>query len=153
MMLSVNGRIEIDEPDRFVIGFTGTRRGMADKQKEAFIFRVKHQMRFHHKISFHHGGCIGADEDAHYMARDMGLMTYVHPSDIEDTQAMLSKNTITAIYDAKPPLDRNIDIVKACDLLIATPAQKYEVIRSGTMAYNPTSSKIQKEPYNHLSRW
>jgi len=132
-------------PER-VVGFTGTREGMSEFQSKEFRDRMI-MLKVGGSKMLHHGGCIGADEDAHYMAYDLGFLTYIYPSDIEDTQAALFKFTITKTYKARQPLDRNHDIVNVCDILIATPLQEYEVHRSGTWA---TIRYARKKDKDHI---
>ena len=83
---------------------------------------------------FHHGGCIGADREAHNIVHDLGYLIYVHPCDIKDKQAVLPDNTVLGLFEEKPPLVRNKDIVKACDFLVAIPGTRDERVRSGTWA-------------------
>ena len=58
---------------------------------------------------------------------------HVCPCNIEDKRAHVSHSVLTT-KRIKPPLDRNRDIVDACDVLIATPKDFVEELRSGTWA-------------------
>ena len=51
------------------------------------------------------------------------------------------------IRPAKPPLDRNHDIVERCDLLIATPHTVEEQLRSGTWATIRYARKVHRPHY------
>lgn len=120
------------------IGFTGTRNGMTDRQKrqlkEGIIFYQYSEGNF----EFHHGGCIGSDEEAHDLAYNMNVKIVIHPP-IDDKYAMeyeiyRDKNLDVEILPAKDYLDRNHDIVDACDLIIAAVETREEQLRSGTWA-------------------
>ena len=50
------------------IGFTGSRTGMSDKQKEGLVIKLQ-EFSF---SEFHHGDCKGADEEAHAIVREIG---------------------------------------------------------------------------------
>jgi hypothetical protein len=118
------------------IGFTGTRTGMNSKQRADVSALLKGLVPF----EAHHGCCVGADADFHRLVVDLGCDVVGHPP--TNTSSMMSDRLI---YEgaranqyrelpAKPYLDRNHDIVDACDLLIATPATRVEKLRSGTWA-------------------
>lgn len=57
------------------LGFTGTSSGMTPQQL-ATVRRLFMEMRLMH---LHHGDCIGADAQAHYLARELGAYITVHP--------------------------------------------------------------------------
>lgn len=108
-----------------ILGFTGTHKGMTPAQKAG----VGRFMRRFDGIDFHHGKCIGADYEAWQIAQDHFFITFAHPSNILRTQA--------ATYDkwtAKPlpPLARNKSLVATIDVLLATPKEYKEQLRSGT---------------------
>jgi hypothetical protein len=110
------------------IGFTGTQRGMSDKQQIAFECIVSGNIFIQ---ELHHGDCIGADTDAHNIFEMVDAVTVIHPP-IKSKKRAFSK--CSAILAPKPYLERNHDIVNATDLLIAAPETIEEVLRSGTWA-------------------
>lgn len=110
-------------------GFTGTREGMTGPQREAFFGWLEQQ---NYLTEFHHGCCVGADAQA---VADVSLRADVcivaHPGDLG---AMTDADSLAASRVAHKPkanLDRNRDIVDACDVLIAAPKGPEE-LRSGT---------------------
>src|SRR6266403_2732141 len=109
------------------MGFTGTRQGMSERQKNA----VWNLLKKLHPSEFHHGDCVGADKEAHDLVREMvpSCKIIVHPANILG----MSAGCIADVYmPTKDPLERNKDIVNSCQLLVATPATDLEVLRSGT---------------------
>jgi hypothetical protein len=113
------------------VGFTGTQKGMTDAQaatlKVALVSLAPGR--------FHHGGCIGSDAEADAIAYSLGYEMHLHPPIKRDKVANLwrdiSKDTV---YEAREYLDRDTDIAKAAQILIATPRETHEVMRSGTWA-------------------
>jgi hypothetical protein len=116
----------------YSIGFTGTQIGMTGPQKRTFetIFDTRFKS---HLIHFHHGDCIGADAEAHEIARQYGtsVKIHIHPP-INDSKRAFKKGD--TYYEAKEYLDRNHDIVNSSDILIGTPRSQEEELRSGTWA-------------------
>lgn len=109
------------------IGFTGTHTGMTPAQKNivrALLFATSGN-------SFHHGDCVGADAEAHDIAKELGWFIAGHPPDNDKARAFKECDTN---WDPKPYLTRNREIVDACELLIATPTELDEQLRSGTWA-------------------
>ena len=126
------------------IGFTGTQEGMTPSQKESFgVVWDKIKDTFGEVAEFHHGDCEGADKEAHDMAVYLGVYVVVHPPENSLKRAWCSGNR-----EEKPLhyLKRNTKIVKACDMLIATPKEQEEVLRSGTWATIRRARK-QNKPY------
>lgn len=109
------------------IGFTGTQVGMTDKQKAVFT-------TFRERITeFHHGCCIGADYDAHKIVQNNQYVKIIlHPPENNIKMAMNIFGHETR--KPKPYLIRNHDIVDESELLIATPKENLEQLRSGTWA-------------------
>lgn len=138
------------------VGFTGTQAGMTAKQKNEVWFWLNEIRNGSYvvggdKLEFHHGGCIGADEQAHELAGRAGphglsgeYWRHVHWAlDTGDGKvAQLSDINECQVYDPKPPLDRNRDIVDAVDVLLVAPRQRREVLRSGTWATYRYAQKI-----------
>ena len=67
------------------LGFTGTRRGMTDAQKE----RITALLLLFHPRQAHHGDCIGADKQFHELVQQVLPATeiIVHPPDNERLRA------------------------------------------------------------------
>jgi hypothetical protein len=72
----------------------------------------------------------GVDEHAHKIVRSVSkCRVIIHPPTISTKRAFCKGDILLA---EKPYLDRNKDIVLASNLLIATPLEFEEQIRSGT---------------------
>lgn len=106
------------------IGFTGTRQGMTRLQGQALK-----DMLCDAEGEFHHGDCLGADHEAHDIATELHLFTVAHPPSDTRLRAFTVANRI---MEPLPYLERNRNIVRATDLLIAAPREMQEEIRSGT---------------------
>lgn len=111
-----------------IIGFTGTQIGMSDRQKMS----LRRHLVSVGATEFHHGDCIGADADAHWIAIGLGCRIVIHPPEISSKRAFCK--WADCELPAKPYLDRNHDIVDCCDKLIAAPKSLEEELRSGTWA-------------------
>lgn len=111
------------------IGFTGTRKGMTSIQREIVRSLVESEAP---KMA-HHGDCLGADAEFNEICADIGIPTWLHPCNI-DSQRAFCQRGVRYIEQAKPPLDRNHDIVDKSDMVIATPGTQHEIPRSGTWA-------------------
>ncbi len=130
------------------IGFTGSREGMTDKQKEAFADLLRHSAVIKNGIEeFHHGDCIGSDADAHKIAQEYANAVVIHPPANNAYRAFIGESEWVApvILPPKDYLGRNHDIVAACDVLIATPKESHNVLRSGTWATIRYAEKIKKK--------
>ena len=116
------------------IGFTGTQVGMSEQQKKLFgkIIAILHSEGKIHE--FHNGDCIGADFDACNIVQSVSseIKIYIHPPIIDRKRAFFKGAYFT--HKAKDYLDRNHDIVNDSDVLIATPKETFEQLRSGTWA-------------------
>lgn len=122
--------------DAMKIGFTGTRRGMTQAQKMV----LKDLLIQSHAQWLLHGDCVGADEEAHALALAAGIFVEIHPPIEPKHRAFLEPS---AMHEPRPYLDRNHDIVEACDVLIAAPFGP-ERLRSGTWATVRYARKIGK---------
>lgn len=118
------------------IGFTGSQKGMTEHQKS----EVKRILASHEAdvTQIHHGGCIGADAQFHEICFTFGRASFipiVHPaSDVSPSKVAKLEPPDATYLPAKPALVRNRVIVDSSDVIIATPGQGYEVVRSGTWA-------------------
>jgi hypothetical protein len=113
------------------VGFTGTRDGMTELQHHA-LRKILRYFGDNRDNSFHFGLCLGADEEAALAAKRLGYSTVAYPS----TDSKQTSNFTPDIYAQEPkyPTKRNPDIVRASELMIATPGQFFEIVRSGTWA-------------------
>jgi hypothetical protein len=109
------------------IGFTGTRKGMTTPQRNT----LRYMLTIYTGSEFHHGDCIGADNQAHGDAIQCGMRVVVHPPILDRLRAFCKGHETR---DPKPYLVRNREIVGETDLLIACPDVANEIERSGTWA-------------------
>lgn len=108
-------------------GFTGTRDGMSKPQ----LIRVAAALAGP-SLSFHHGDCIGADDEAAELAYRLGHEVHGHPPINESKRAYSIYTHVW--YPAKDYHPRNHDIVDASGLVIATPKDYSPTSNSGTWA-------------------
>ncbi len=81
---------------------------------------------------FHHGLCVGADDEAAEIASEIGFWVIAHPGDLPQYRG---KSEYDEIRQEKPCIERNHDIVDEVEEMFATPGQDYEIKRgSGTWA-------------------
>ena len=116
------------------IGFTGTQVGMTKAQQEE-VERLLYQYR-QHDSEFHHGDCIGADAQAHEIARRLGYCIVIHPSVNSTKRSFCVGDEERARMDY---VSRNHQIVDETTFLIAAPQTELERLRrdrlrSGTWA-------------------
>lgn len=120
------------------IGFTGTRKGMTDKQRQKFVEVIQ---RFHDadpwNFIFMHGDCIGADADAHHEVAQRAFVHWTTVSieifpPIDDSRRKHCAGDLGPVHPPASYDARNKAIVQACDILIAAPDQPEEKVRGGT---------------------
>lgn len=107
-------------------GFTGTREGLTTRQSVALRALLGTLTG-----TLHHGDCLGADSEAHRLARVLGLSVHIHPPRSSTYRAFEAGNLVHAPL---PYLARNHAIVHATSALIAAPRTGQEESRSGTWA-------------------
>lgn len=129
------------------IGFTGTQQGMSARQMDVLDALLQDIKMDGHTLSveFHHGDCIGADEQAHRIAEMHGLYRIIHPP-LDNSRRAWCKDA-ALVHEPRAYLDRNRDIVRASEILIATPAQEREMIRSGTWSTVRYARKLRRVRY------
>jgi hypothetical protein len=119
------------------VGFTGTRKGMTRVQRQT----VKALLMSGRATEFHHGDCVGADAEAHDVARELRLWVVVHPP------TNIEKRAFRQGDETQPPrtyLTRNMRIVDDTEKIIAAPDGP-ERTRSGTW-YTIRYAKSQNKP-------
>jgi hypothetical protein len=112
-----------------LVGFTGTRRGMTPDQRSAVRLALREFAA--DGSEFHHGDCVGADEEAAAIARELGYKIVGHPPSNDSKRAFVIADEE---WKRKDYITRNHDIVNAVDVMIAAPRETKEVLRSGTWA-------------------
>lgn len=133
------------------VGFTGTSKGMLPDQRAAVRSTLQTLLGFVAvkkaplDCSFHHGDCIGADAEAHHIAKAIGYKVVIHPPSNPSARAFCSNDGFVDILHAKPYLVRNHDIVDASDVLVAAPKRMNEELRSGTWATVRYAAKQHKK--------
>jgi len=113
-----------------IVGFTGTQKGMTVAQLSKFKLVIRELDPW----SFHHGDCIGADAQAHDIVQASfpnKVNIHIHPPTNKSKQAFKKGDDVWPI---KPYLERNHEMVHACNILIATPGESVMKLRSGTWA-------------------
>ena len=125
------------------IGFTGSREGMSQNQKEQFVL-LMFQLR---PTEFHHGDCEGADAQAHDIIREFfpDVKIVVHPP-ISNYLRAFKEGDIMMEPDDYIPRDERI--VDSADYLIGAPkVTDHEERRSGswyTIRYARRKNKLNK---------
>ena len=130
------------------IGFTGTRLGMSENQKNQFSDHLGALTFTYPEVHFHHGCCIGADIEADVIARNHKCWMHLHPSTFKATQVQVYEFG-DILYSPAAPLVRDLDIVKASSILNAAPRNdKIEQFRgSGSWATIRYGKKVLGEGY------
>ena len=128
------------------IGFTGTREGMSQQQKEEFALLINQLGA----TEFHHGDCAGADEDAHSIVREIfpGVRIIVHPPSSSYLQAYCrgDEHRAPATY-----LVRDRAIVESTEYLIGAPLSDTPAPKSGTWYTIRYAQKLGR-PHTILAR-
>jgi hypothetical protein len=109
------------------IGFTGSREGMSNKQKEQFVLLLQDMGM----TEFHHGDCEGADAEAHDIVREFfpDVRIVVHPPFKSSKRAYKNGDEIREPDDYLPRDER---IVNETMFLFGAPKSNIELKRSGT---------------------
>ena len=133
------------------LGITGTRKGMTGIQ-------IKGCLLLFNEIEpewIIHGAAHGVDNQAHHMADDLKIRRHIWPSNLIGATSDCLTNRRDIWEDSKSPLERNHDIVDTCDILVAFPAERNEILRSGTWATVRYALKMLKPTviiYPHSKR-
>jgi hypothetical protein len=110
------------------VGVTATRRGLTDAQRRETGTWLAHAFTVYGSRHFHHGDCVGGDEELAGMARALGYLLVAHPPTDERLRAFVESDRV---LPALPYLERNRAIVHSAGLLLACPDGP-ERKRSGT---------------------
>lgn len=121
------------------LGFTGSREGMSQHQKEQFVLEI---LRLN-PTEFHHGDCVGADAEAHAIVREFlpNTKIVIHPPASNSARAFCKGDEYK---DPMAYIPRDRQIVINTEYLIGTPKSDKEVIRSGTWTTIRYARKLQR---------
>jgi hypothetical protein len=125
--------------NELVLGFTGTRSGMTDAQKNVFR-RVILELK---PTEFHHGDCVGADAEAHDIVRELlpECRIVVHPPNKNELRAFKQGDLI---LKEDGYLSRNRSIVLLSTILIGTPWEETHGVSGGTWYTIDYAKKLNK---------
>lgn len=125
-----------------VIGFTGTVLGMTHLQK----LGVRELMMEIAPAEAHHGDCLGSDATFHLFCKLFSVYVVGHPgTDMYGRSPKRAYCDVDEWQPALPYLERNSNIVRASQILIATPKLMEEERRSGTWATIRRAREMEKE--------
>ena len=123
------------------VGFTSTRAGMTDYQKEE-LRQILKSLAPNGRGVFHHGDCVGGDEEGHMIAIECSYIVVVHPPKNPKLRAFKLGDEIRK---AKSYMVRNQDIVDECNILVAAPKEMTQIDRSGTWSTVKKARRAKKE--------
>ncbi len=114
-------------------GFTGTQKGMTHAQKVA----LKALLNELSPTEFHHGDCVGADDEAAKIAADLFADEYSHDCVIVRHPPLnQAKRAFNDLHDEDRPAKdyhaRNRDIVNETDILIGASDESHRKPYGGT---------------------
>lgn len=111
------------------VGFSGTRHGMTMPQIEAVTSALQALRASDGETWFHHGDCVGADAQAHEIAKSLGFRIHVHPP--LDTKLRAFCGDWDKTEKPKHYRARNTDIVRMSMFVILTPLEDSVMLSSG----------------------
>lgn len=118
------------------VGFTGTRRGMSPAQHARVTLEIDRLGDIDIGFATHHGLCVGADEEFHYIVRVLPRVRIVgHPGPDWPTGELCARITdCDEVLAPAPYMRRNAAIVAASQVMIAAPYEDVPQPRGGTWA-------------------
>jgi hypothetical protein len=127
------------------LGFTGTQKGLSIGQ----VNQLQDSLRRLQPVEVHHGDCLGADTEFHLICVSLKVpLIVIHPCDIPAKRANchLREHSISkvVVLPVKAPLERNQDIVRCAQKLLACPYDRQEQLRSGTWATVRYARRLNK---------
>lgn len=138
--------------EAYKIGFTGNRNGLNNEQIQNIKQLLDQIVNITDYIVLSHGDCVGSDTDFHNLClsyKDLypekKIEIHIYPP---NNKTMRSFNKGDILMPEKPYLERNLDIIKNSNILIACPVDKnVEELRSGTWSTIRQANKIKLQTY------
>jgi hypothetical protein len=128
------------------VGFTGASGGATANQLERLRERLGN-LSVEGFNEFHHGLCVGADEQAAKIAKELGFRVVAHPGLAPNPLNLAYRSTFSGndeVLDAKPFAIRDRSIVETTERLLAVPSTQSEDPGSGTWATVRYARELQK---------
>lgn len=126
------------------VGFTGTQEGLTERQQSSLqSYLIEHVWCLSTRSEYHHGDCIGADKAFHEMVWNGFEKVVIHPPTDSRKRAFCQGRNVT-VREPKEYLERDDDIAREVDVLIACPKGHAEELRSGTWATVRYARKYNK---------
>lgn len=130
------------------IGFTGTRKGMTEKQ----LLQVEGLLReYQEDIGVElavHGDCVGADADFDGLCAGLGIERGIRPCTFENMRARCDESGARLLAAPKHPMVRNREIVGQANVMFACPWNSAPIKKgSGTWATVGFSKKARRHLY------
>lgn len=111
------------------VGITGSRYGLTAKQHVAMHVVLHILKSYYMSTRFHHGDCIGVDNQANSIASLLGYETVAHPPSNNSKRAFCKSDTTLPEMSYYA---RNMAIVDSCQIIIGCPRIKEISSGSGT---------------------
>jgi SOS-response transcriptional repressor LexA len=124
------------------VGFTGTRQGMNAAQIMNLRCELEHCRRLDF-MTFHHGSCQGADDQAAHMAYSIGFWVVAHPP---INQRYIAFPPVHEYREASEYLERDRAIVNDSDFVVAAPGTMHEVMRGSGTWYTVRQARSASKP-------
>ncbi len=130
------------------IGFTGTRKGMTEKQRlqmEGLLREYQEDIGVELAV---HGDCVGADEDFDRLCRGLGIERGIRPCMFENMRARCDEFGARSLAGPKHPMARNREIVAQANVMFACPPNSEPIKKgSGTWSTIGFSKKARRHLY------
>ena len=123
-----------------IVGFTGSRDGPETVDQLEMVRMVFESLG---TTTLHHGDCEGWDKAADTLAVELGIAVTVHPPSNSSLRAFC-KGAKHTVLQPRSYLDRNRNIVDACDVLVACPGPRSRGSLY-TMRYAATQTRLTYE--------
>lgn len=127
------------------IGFTGTQDGTTKEQFTSLCKLMNALTALDKDVVFHNGDCVGADEESAMYAKLLNWKIHLHPP-LSNAKRVFLDQFSEWVEVPLNYLERNKNIVKQSQALIATPKSK-ETLRSGTWSTVRYARKLGKRIY------
>jgi hypothetical protein len=114
--------------ERIIVGVTATRYGLRAIQLTALSMLFKGPLPL---AVLHHGMCEGGDTEIHDLVRDEFPHVIIEGHPPKDKKHYVYR-PVDRLWPEKEYHERNADIIKEAEVIVACPRYNHAVLRSGT---------------------